>query len=477
MATSSLTRKPVWVRSLYWRMVLAFCLCIGGVLTVQLGAVVLWLRSAPDPTRLHAFTDAVAADLTRALIESPHLDVQTYIETRYPKPFASLYIVIAETGQVVCVGPLRPPEASIAGAQDFYRRHPTELPESWITGPYQVAPIVVGGQLAGGVGVVVPLTWKQLVGWKMAGLSGALLLLGTGLAGLVVFGPVRRRLADLAAAARRFGAGDFAARAREGGGDELAALAASFNRMAVDLATRDEQLTAADRTRRLLLADVSHELMTPLTAIRAYREVLSMSDVARDAEAAHCLDVIDDETQRLESVIGDLLDLARLEAGGESLDLHDVSVENLFGRVAAHHEPAARRQQVTIAAVVGEGAEILFGDPLRLEQALQNLVANALRHTPQGGEIELRAESQAGSVLLSVRDTGTGIPPEHVPFIFDRFYKVDPARTCGRPVGSGLGLSIVKAIVERHGGRVSVLSAPGVATVFAIQLPLNGMAS
>src|SRR5579864_9338582 len=135
MATSSPTRKPVWIRSLYWRMVLAFCLCIGGVLAVQMGAVVLWLRSTPDPTRLHAFTDAVAADLARALMESPRLDVQSYVETRYPKPFASLYIVIAETGQVVCVGPLRPPEASIVGAQDFYRRHPTALPESWITGP------------------------------------------------------------------------------------------------------------------------------------------------------------------------------------------------------------------------------------------------------------------------------------------------------------------------------------------------------
>jgi two-component system OmpR family sensor kinase len=472
MATNSPAREPVWVRSLYWRIVLAFCLCIGGVLAVQTAAVVLWLRSVPDPPRLHAFTDAVAGDLAAALAGNPRLDVQSHVDSRYRNPLASLYIIMADTGQVVCAGPLRPPRVSIVAAQDFYRQHPAALPESWITGPYQVAPIVVSGKLAGGVGVVVPLTWKQLVGWKMAGLSGALLLLGTGLAGLAILGPMRRRLADLDTAARRFGAGDFAARAREGGGGELAALAASFNRMAVDLATRDDQLKAADRTRRLLLADVSHELMTPLTAIRAYREVLAMSDAARDPEAAHCLDVIGDETQRLESLIGDLLDLARLEAGGESLDLRDVSVESLFGRVAAHHEPGARRQHVTITAAVGEGAEILFGDPLRLEQALQNLVANALRHTPSGGEIELRAESQAGDVVLSVRDTGTGIPAEHVPYIFDRFYKVDPARTGGRPVGSGLGLSIVKAIVERHGGSVSVLSDPGVATVFAIQLPL-----
>ena len=474
MATSSPARKPLWPRSLYWRIVLTFCVCLGAVLVVQMAAVVLWLYSTPDPARLHAFTDAVAADLGDALAINPRLDVDAYVRRRYSNPLASLYIVIAETEQVVLFGPLQPPPASITGALEFYRQRPARLPESWLTGPYQVAPILVNGQLAGGVGVVVPVTWKQLAGWKMAAFSGTLLLVGTGLAAFFIFGPMRQRLDDLDRAARRFGTGDFRARAVENGGDELASLARTFNRMAIDLETRDEQLKAADRTRRLLLADVSHELMTPLTAIRAYREVLAMSDLMRDPEAAHNLDVIGDETERLETVIGDLLDLARLEASGDSLDLQDVSVENLFGRVAAHHEPEARRNAVTITSVVGAGAEILYGDPLRLEQALQNLVANALRHTPPGGEIELGAEAKPDAVLLSVRDTGSGIPPEHLPFLFDRFYKVDPARAAGRPAGSGLGLSIVKAIVERHGGTVSVLSDPGIATVFAIQLPVNG---
>jgi two-component system sensor histidine kinase ResE len=244
--------------------------------------------------------------------------------------------------------------------------------------------------------------------------------------------------------------------------------------MAADLDTRDRELKAADRARRLLLADVSHELMTPITAIRAYREVLTMSDVVRDPEVARSLEVIADETQRLETLVGDLLDLARLEAGGESLRLKDVSVENLFGRVTAHHLPDTRRRRVALTAAIGAGAEIVYGDPRRLEQALENLAANALRHTPEGGEIELRAEAMARGVILSVRDTGSGIPPEHVPFVFDRFYKVDPARAGGPPVGSGLGLSIVKAIVERHGGRISLMSEPGVATIFAMELPTAG---
>jgi len=223
----------------------------------------------------------------------------------------------------------------------------------------------------------------------------------------------------------------------------------------------------------MLLADVSHELMTPLTAMRAYREVLAMSELARDAEAAHCLSVIGDETERLERLVGDLLDLARLEAGGgDSIVPEDVAVENLFGRVAARHEPEAKLKGVQLTTSVEPGAEILYGDPMRLEQALQNLAANALRHTPPGGEVEMRAEVHNEHVLLSVRDSGLGIPEEHLPFVFDRFYKVDQARTGNSAAGSGLGLSIVKAIVERHGGTVSATSEPGVATVFTIRLSL-----
>jgi len=464
------------VRSLYWRIVLSFFASVAGVLAAQLVAVIVWLNATPQPSRLSAFTHAVATDIAAAVGADPTIDLRRYVERRYRKPLASLYIVMAANDQVITTGPLQPPTASVKSALDYYATRPTSLPDSWLNGPYQVAPILVNGKLAGGVGVVVPVTWKELIGWKMAVLSGLLLLLGTGVAGLLIFGPMRRRLGDLDQAARRFGAGDFSARAA-GGSDELGSLASTFNRMAVDLETRDAQLRAADRARRLLLADVSHELMTPLTAIRAYREVLAMSELARDADAAHGLEVIDDETKRLESLVGDLLDLARLEAVGDSLDLQDVSVENVFGRVSAHYEPEARRCGVAIRSSVDIGAEVLYADSRRLEQALENLVANALRHTPAWGDVELRAEAREGAVLLSVSDSGRGIPSEHVPFVFDRFYKVDPARAGERPVGSGLGLSIVKAIVERHGGTISLISDPGVATVFAIRLPLAAPAA
>jgi two-component system OmpR family sensor kinase len=451
--------------------VLGLAACITGALAVQTMAVLILLNSVPDSQRLSEFTRGVAADLGAALDADPNLDVQRYVDTHHARPLASLYIALVRNTEVVLRGPERPPEASIAGVREFWAQHPAAIPDSWVTGPFHTTPLLVHGALAGGVGVVVPQSWQHLVGWKMAVTGVVLLLAGTGLAGRFIFGSVRRRLGDLEQAARRCGAGDFSARARESGADELAAFASAFNRMAADLGTRDEQLKAADRARRILLADVSHELMTPLTALRAYREVLAMSELGRDPEAAHGLAVMADETHRLERIVGDLLDLARLEAGGDSLQCEDVAVENLFGRVAARHEPEAKLKGVALITSIATGAEILYGDGLRLEQAVQNLAANALRHTLPGGDVELRAELNGAEVLLSIRDTGTGIPPEHIPFVFDRFYKVDPARAGDTAAGSGLGLSVVKAIVARHGGSVSVFSDPGVATVFTIHLP------
>src|SRR5215813_7094085 len=243
--------------------------------------------------------------------------------------------------------------------------------------------------------------------------------------------------------------------------------------MAEDLGRRDEQLQAADRTRRMLLADISHELRTPLTSVRSYRDVLSMSEVGSHPEAVRCLRVIDDETRRLEQLIGDLLDLARLEAAPTRLTHEAVSVEHLFGVVLSRLEPQGQRRGIALTTSIATGAELVYGDPLRLEQAVQNLAANALRHTPAGGAIALSAAVHNRSIVLTVRDTGRGIPAAHLPFVFARFYKVDSARYHVDESGSGLGLAIVKAIVEGHGGRVAVASLPDVETTFTIHLPLD----
>jgi signal transduction histidine kinase len=239
--------------------------------------------------------------------------------------------------------------------------------------------------------------------------------------------------------------------------------------MAGELTIRAQALAASDKARRQLLADVSHELMTPLTAMRGYVETLSMPELQLDDETARrYLAIVTEETHRLEHIIGDLLDLARLEGGGGTMRRETVDVTWLFERVAMRHERELRERRVTLVQHVAEGAAHVVGDADRLEQALQNLAANALRHIEDGGQITLEAEP---GVRLRVRDTGPGIAPEHLPNIFDRFYKIDAARKASG--GSGLGLSIVKAIVERHGGTIVAYndSANGRGAVFEIVLP------
>jgi signal transduction histidine kinase len=354
-------------------------------------------------------------------------------------------------------------------------------------------PILVASRVAGLVVVPPQAPFGFLLrryAPMLALVAGGVLVLGTVVTSLMIFGPARRRLRDVEAAARRLGSGDLTARAPERGGDEVAAVASAFNAMAADLAARADALAVSDRTRRQLLADVSHELTTPVTAIRGYLETLSMTELALDAATRdRYLSIISDETHRLERLIGDLLELARLEGGGGSLTRERVAVADLFDRIRARHEPACRAAGVLMESAMEPGADTLVGDRNRLEQALQNLAANAVRYAPRGSVVRLHARragslaAAAGSgasgpsvpITLSIEDSGPGIPPEHLPHVFDRFYKADASRA-GVSGGSGLGLSIVKAIVERHGGRITVASQPG-RTVFEIVLPAEGASS
>jgi signal transduction histidine kinase len=343
---------------------------------------------------------------------------------------------------------------------------PRELSELPIS---ESAPIEVAGARVGLV--VIPNRGPQIIALlrhlgPTLGLVGlGLLILGVGVASLAIFRPARERMRKLEDAAAALGAGRTSVRAPEEGADEVTALARAFNRMAA-------ALEASDSARRRLLADVSHELRTPLTAIRGYVETLCMADVPLDEETRRrYLSIVGEETQKLEGIVGDLLDLARLEGGGGTIAFQRTQVERLFSRVADRHEHAIRAKGLTFERHVASGASEVWGDPDRLEQALQNLAANAVRHTPNGGRVEFRAEPDGDRVRLVVRDTGPGIPVDHLPRVFDRFYKVDSSRANHEnATGSGLGLSIVKAIVERHGGTITAGNAPGGGARFAILL-------
>jgi two-component system sensor histidine kinase BaeS len=443
---------------------------------------------ARSPRRLAAL---VASDVSATLSATPTQDLQQYVTDQYGHVFQS-FLVIMRDGRVVAnqstipnrlqdavqVEQQRLAEIERDGGREFGRGRggpggpggpggglPPE--RAW-----EIAIVRVDGRVAGVVAVATgPQPFSRVVqamGPTVAVVAGGVLAFGSALIALFVFGPARRRLREVQIVTERLGRGDLSARAPERGRDEVSAVARSFNRMADELTARAHALEDADRARRQLLADVSHELLTPLTAMRGYLETLSMRELTLDnATRERYLGIVNDETHRLEHIVGDLLDLARLEGGGGSLKSERVATQALFDRVLARHEGAATEHGVKLTSRIAAGADFIKGDPDRLEQALQNLAANALRHTPRDGEICLEATHTGDRIHLRVRDSGPGIPDEHLHLIFDRFYKVDASRKAAG--GSGLGLSIVKAIVERHGGSITAVNDRG--AVFDISLP------
>jgi two-component system OmpR family sensor kinase len=454
---------PRWYRSLYWRIALGLFAFLVLTLAAQ-GALFIWMidqtagtMPARSPRRLAGL---VASDISSAVQTNPSLDVSTYVRDQYGRVFAPILVTMRD-GATGANHEVEPGEAPQLDRDVSFR----ELAERG----WEAAPIIVQGERIGRVAVLARFPRERMLrelGPTMLTVGIAVLGVGMTLIAGLVFGPARRRLRAVQDAAERLGQGDIDARAPERGGDEVTYVARSFNRMADELARRATALEASDRARRQLLADVSHELMTPLTAMRGYVETLSMPELSLDAATrARYLGIIDDETHRLERIVGDLLDLAKLEGGGAALRHEPVRVEDLFKRILERHEPERAARNVRFVTRIG--AEVVHGDADRLEQALQNLAANALRHTPEGGTITLSSSVVEGGVVLAVRDSGSGIAEEHLPLIFERFYKADASRRATS--GSGLGLSIVKAIVEQHGGSVTARNENG--AVFEMAIP------
>jgi two-component system OmpR family sensor kinase len=472
---------PVWYRSLYWRITFGFIALLAMLLLAQ-GLLFLWLTdrfvgsSGRTPAEL---ARQVAAEVSAELERNPSIALDEFVRNRFSHIFQP-FLVALRDGQRGSNRPTGLPFEFSRAVQSRMRTNP-ERAGMWRRDgsrfPTEYAPIVVGGMEVGLVAVPAnpPPVFVALreLGPTLTWFGLGLLGLGTTLTALLVFRPAHKRLRTLEQAARALGEGRTDVRATETGGDEVSSLARTFNRMAMDLDSRAAALSQSDRARRQLLADVSHELMTPLSAIRGYVETLGMPDVPLDPDTRQrYLAIVEQETHKLEAIIGDLLDLARLEGGGEKLRREPVSVRDLFARVADRHQPSLRDRGITLDLDVAPDTPEIRGDAGRLEQALQNVAANAIRHTPAGGRVALRASAAEGGICISVRDSGQGIPPQHLPHVFDRFYKVDAARSgTAVPSGSGLGLSIVRAIVETHGGAVTASNAPDGGAIFELRLP------
>ncbi|MBN2388051.1 MAG: HAMP domain-containing protein [Anaerolineales bacterium] len=275
-------------------------------------------------------------------------------------------------------------------------------------------------------------------------ISAAAAILLSLLIGSRLVAPIRA----MTRASQRISDGHYAERVPVAGGDELALLARSFNRMAARL----EQIEAM---RRQLIGDVAHELRTPLTAIKGSME--GLEDGIIPAEPA-TFRQISQEAERLSRLVDDLQELSRVESGAYSLDRKPVRVVDLVGTAVSRIARQYEGKGVTLTADLPTELPAVMVDEDRIGQVLLNLLANALQHTPSGGQVVISACAGEKDVVVSVSDTGVGIAVEHLEHIFDRFYRVDKSRSRATGGGSGIGLTIARHLVEAHGGTITVAS-------------------
>jgi signal transduction histidine kinase len=290
------------------------------------------------------------------------------------------------------------------------------------------------------------------------------------------------RIGAVSQAAAALSAGDLSQREPITADNEIGQLAADFNRMAsrletimVELREARTEAEQALKARQELVASVSHELRTPIAIVQAQLEALNdASEAGRTAEGhipAATIQALQEEMGRLVTLVDDLFTLARAGTDAMRVYCEPTDVGRIVREVVALLGPLAQREgSLTLTAEIQPGLPPAMVDGDRLRQILANLVRNAVRHTPEGGIIALDARVEGQWLVLSVADTGEGIAPDHLPHIFERFYRVDKARSRASG-GAGLGLAIVKEFVELMGGQVSVASVVGEGTCFQVYLP------
>jgi len=292
--------------------------------------------------------------------------------------------------------------------------------------------------------------------------SSLIVILLAGLGGMFLAGQTLKPVERIADIARGIGEGDLSRRIDIEADDELGRLTTTLNGMI-------ERLEGAFNKQRQFVADASHELRTPLAVLQA-ESTLALGKRRTQAEYKRSLELVAQEVTYMSEIIGKMLILARTDSGSEPISFQPVKIADLL--VELSREAEALAQEKGLRFGLGQMEDLtVWGDRIRLRQLLLNILDNAVRYTPSGGSITGSLVRKNGTAVVSIEDTGIGIPAEQLPFIFDRFYRVDKARS-STEAGTGLGLSIAAAIAKAHGGGIEVESQVGKGTVFRIVLPL-----
>ena len=304
-------------------------------------------------------------------------------------------------------------------------------------------------------------------------------ILGVGMGGIVLATllslflsrSLSRPLIQMNNVARGLAAGDFSRKIQVRTKDEIGVLADSLNALSGQLQEKIKALDRLDNTRKDFVASISHELRTPLTVMQGYAEALQDNLAETEEERQECIDCIIDEIQRLKRLVGELLDLRRIETGQEKIDLKIFNILPIINKSMDKMSKMALLKGITMNGAISDEIPAVRSNPDRLEQVMINLLDNAIRHSPVGSEVEVAVESEENVVVIRIKDSGPGISEDDIDLIWEKFYKVDKSRT-RTGGGTGRGLSIVRRIVENMGGNVSVDSTPGQGTTFNFTLPL-----
>ena len=338
-------------------------------------------------------------------------------------------------------------------------------PVNDMTGVY-ASGIYAGGRLEG---ILVYISQVQEIYESLRDIQTKILLwlivvaAAVMLVNVFVLRTITRPISELNEGISRMSRGDLSARVNVRGKNEFAGLAAAFNSMS-------ERLEQLDKSRNQFVSNASHELKTPLSTMKILIETLMYQDPVDPVMTKDFLGDVNKEIDRLNRIVSDLLTLVNIDSGAMKLNLVEVDLSALLQEQVKRLSPLARENGIELECSARDSL-FVTGDQLKLQQVIYNVIDNAIKYTPRGGEVHCALSRSGRMAVIRIADTGVGIPAEDLPHIFDRFYRVDKARS-RETGGTGLGLSIVKQILLSHGGTIVPESTLGKGTTFTIQLPL-----
>lgn len=480
-------------RSLYWKLSAVFLIILS-----LIGAAYILLSLSSSGQYFAETTQRLNADLAQHIVDDiqlfadgkPNLEAlnSLFHNVMVVNPSAEVYLLDPEGKILTFDAPkekVKLSKVSLEPIKEFISSHgkrfvlgdnPRDINTPKV---FSAAPATMNGMIYGYVYVILGGEQYDSIADRIRqshiltlGLRGLLVsLVAAGIIGLVALAFVTKKLRRMTQTVMAIKDGDYSQRVHISSNDELDQLGSAFNDMAAKIQRNVEELSKADALRRELIANVSHDLRTPLASIKGYIETVMMKNTSLSVEErAEYLKTIFSSAERLSRLVEELFELSKLEAKQSQPSTEPFSMPELVNDLTMKFLPQAQKKGVAVTAEVPRALPLVRGDIGMIERAMQNLIENAITHTPRGGEVKVVLEPRNAHVRVKIEDTGVGIPAKDVPFIFNRFYQ---ARSRERSTGgAGLGLAITKKILEAHGEDIRVQSEVDKGTTFEFELPI-----